>query len=244
MKKKFLSLMMAAAVVATTSVSAFAEVRDNVTYPDSENVTTQDDTDATSNVTITGNVADDKGNMPTASFKVTVPTAASFTVNKGGFIGAELEVKNEGPQEIEVYAQRFTRATGGSGEIQTVTEQAIKADTGNKLSRANVSLKLEGQRIGDQDSVAYLSVANGGNGVYRQNTLAESDVAGADGVKLLVLGAGNVTEKKGNIILSGSAAKGAVNKAIADKFQLTLKIKKVTKSAEGAGETQDDQHRG
>ena len=231
MKKKFLSLMMAAAVVATTSVSAFADVRGDVTYPDSANVETQDNQDGSAEVTITGKIADDQGNMPTASFKVTVPTAANFTVTKNGFYGPTLEVKNEGSQEIEVYAQRFTRAAGGSGEIQTVAEKTIKADTGNTLSRANVSLKLEGQRFEgeDEDSVAYLSVTNGGNGVYTENTLEEGVVAEADGVKLLVLGAGNVTEQKGNIRLNGSAGKGRVANAITDKFQLTLKIRKVTK---------------
>lgn len=230
MKKKFLSLMMAAAMVATTSISAFA-ADTSVETPATPNVITQDDRDGSADVTITGNVADEQGNMPAASFKVTVPTAANFTVTKNGFYGPTLEVKNEGSQDIEVYAQRFTRAAGGSGEIQTVKEQAIKDDTSNALSRAHVSLKLEGQRFDGEaeDSVAYLSVTNGGNGVYTENTLEEGVVAEADGVKLLVLGAGNVTEQKGNIRLNGSAGKGRVTKAITDKFQLTLKIRKVTK---------------
>lgn len=238
MKKKFLSLMMAAAVVATTSVSAFA-ADSSVETPTTPNVTTQDDKDGSADVTITGNIADEQGNMPAASFKVTVPTAASFTVTKNGFYGPKLEVKNAGSQEIEVYAQSFTRVDEGSGEIKTVKEQDIK--TNNRLSRANVSLKLEGQRFEGkkEDSVAYLSVANGGNGVYTKNTLSADDVAEADGVKLLVLGAGNVTEQKDNIILKGSAGQGAVNKAIDDKFQLTLKIKKVTKVAEVTEGNQD-----
>ena len=64
MKKKFLSLMMAAAVVATTSVSAFAA-----------NVTGSDASEAQTDVTITGNVQDNQGNDAVGTFKVTVPTS-------------------------------------------------------------------------------------------------------------------------------------------------------------------------
>lgn len=234
MKKKFLSLMMAAAVVATTSVSAFADSTiGGVTYPDSPNVITQDDTETTSDVTITGNVTDDKGNMPTASFKVTVPTAASFTVNKSGFIGADLEVKNEGTQEIEVYAKSFSRVSGGTGKINTVTEEQIAGDnTGSpNFTKAHVSLKLEGQRFEGktEDSVAYLNAVNGKRGVYTQSSLQDSALAEGDGVKLLALRAGDTTPQTAKIKLKGTAGTGEVTTAITDKFQLTLKIKKVTK---------------
>ena len=234
MKKKFLSLMMAAAVVATTSVSAFADVvREGVTYPDSANVISQDDAGATSNVTITGNIVDKKGNMPTASFKVTVPTAASFTVNKSGFIGADLEVKNEGPQEIEVYAQSFSRVSGGTGLINTVKESDITRDNGSgadpTLTKADVALKLEGQNFeGSEDGVAYLKAVNGKKGVYKRDTLEESELA-EDGVKLLKLKAGDTNPQKDIIRLDGLAGSKEVESAITDKFQLTLKIKKVKK---------------
>lgn len=229
MKKKFLSLMMAAAVVATTSVSAFAadNVDASVETPREANVTDEDNQERTTEVTITGKIADDNGKMPAASFKVTVPTAANFTVTQKSFYGPRLEIKNQGPQAIEVYAQRFTRAAGGSEAIQTVEEDTVKGDNGTNVPRTNVSLKLEGQRFKDQaeNSVAYLSVTNGGNGVYTGKTL--NVAAGADGVKLLALGAGNVTEQTGTITLEGVAGKGPVSDgAKSDKFQLTLRIKK------------------
>ena len=82
MKKKFLSLMMAAAVVATTSVSAFAA-----------NVTDSDENEAQTDVKITGNVQDASGNDAPGTFKVTVPTTTNFTVtNKGVLLGNELEI--------------------------------------------------------------------------------------------------------------------------------------------------------
>lgn len=233
MKKKFLSLMMAAAVVATTSVSAFA-AGNEVTMPDKENVTTRDDQDAQQNVTITGNVTDENGNMPSTSFKVTVPTAANFTVTQNGFVGPTLEVKNKGSQEIEVYAQSFRRIGGGTGKINTVKAKEIKDDSKEnpKLTRADVALNLEGQ----SNQKAYLKVSNGETGVYTEDTLTNS--AGDNGVKLLSLGAGNDVEQKGSITLNGSSGTKKVNTAITDKFQLTLKIKKVTKGAGSAGSVQ------
>lgn len=233
MKKKFLSLMMAAAVVATTSVSAFADSTiGGVTYPDSANVITQDNQDGSADVTITGNVTDEKDNMPSTSFKVTVPTAASFTVNKSGFIGADLEVKNEGAQEIEVYAKSFSRVGGGTGTINTVKEEDITNDNvSNPIrTKADVSLKLEGQNFGEtEDSVAYLSAVNGKRGVYTESSLEDDVLAEGDGVKLLALSAGDVNPQTAKIKLKGAAGTKTVPTAITDKFQLTLKIKKVNK---------------
>lgn len=227
MKKKFLSLMMAAAVVATTSVSAFAAGND-VTMPSEANVKTQDNQDGNADVTITGNITDQSGNMPSTSFKVTVPTAANFTVTQNTFVGPTLEVKNEGSQEIEVYAQSFRRISGGTGTINTVTAEQIKQDNENhadspELTRAHVALNLEGP----SNEKAYLKVSNGETGVYTNDTLQTS--AGDQGVKLLSLGAGDTDPQIGTIKLKGSAGKGEVTKAINDKFQLTLKIRKVTK---------------
>ena len=232
MKKKFLSLMMAAAVVATTSVSAFAST---------QTIESQDDRDGRADVTITGKVADENGNMPTTSFRVTVPTTASFTVNKSSLVGPKLEVKNEGSQGIDVYAQSFTRVSTGSGDISLVSAQEIAKDTSKKLTRAHVALRLEGQ----DGKEAYLGETKTGNGIYEDADLAEEHIPAnkADGVKLLTLSAGDVNEQKDNIVIKGSAGSQSVGTAISDEFQLTLKIKKVTKSTEGAGDSQDNQHR-
>lgn len=220
MKKKFLSLMMAAAVVATTSVSAFAST---------QTIESKDDKDGRANVTITGKVEDNKGNMPTANFKVTVPTTASFTVNKSAVVGPQLEVKNEGSQEIEVYAQSFTRL--GSGGISLVSAKKIAEDTSKELTRAHVALRLEGQ----DGKEAYLGETKTGNGIYEDADLERIPTNKVDGVKLLTLSAGDVDEQKDNIVIKGSAGSKSVESAISDEFQLTLKIKKVTKGTASAG---------
>ena len=72
MKKKFLSLMMAAAMVATTSVSAFAK-----DYKWTE------DTEQNADVTITGNVADDGGHFVPGTLSVSIPTTTTYTTIDG-----------------------------------------------------------------------------------------------------------------------------------------------------------------
>lgn len=215
MKKKFLSLMMAAAVVATTSVSAFAaeEVDSSVTGK-----TTIDDVldsgEIEHNVNITGKIQNKDGVMPATTFKVTVPTAANFTVSSSGtLVGPELEVKNEGPQGIEVYATDFSKVTNGSLKVVKSTEL-----TGEP--RSTVSLKL----VVNGAEKAHLAADGTKNGVYQNGDL-ENQTEG--GEKLLSLGAASTNEvQKKSIQIKGSAGNQPVNKAASDIFKLVLKIKK------------------
>ena len=221
MKKKFLSLMMAAAVVATTSVSAFAAGND-VTMPSAANVTTQDNEDATANVKINGNIQDEKGNDAPGTFKVTVPTAANFTVNQNGvLVGPELVVKNQGNQSVQVYAQNFS---AGQGNIKVVSEDTIATDKGNaqpQLDRTSISLKLRG----DSTQTAYLEANNGKSGVHGQPDLSDTTNTG---ILLTTLSAGTDENPTSKIInLEGSAGSKPITKAVSDSFTLTLKIKKV-----------------
>ena len=229
MKKKFLSLMMAAAVVATTSVSAFAAGND-VEMPSSANVTTSDAADGTAQVQINGNIQDEKGNDAPSTFKVTVPTAANFTVNQNGvLVGPTLTVKNQGSQSVKVLAKSFS---AGNGYIKVVSEKKINEDkklSDSKLDRTNVSLKL----TGDSGTVAYLGASNGVGGVYGEEDLTS---VSTDGILLTTLDAG--TESKpttSDITLTGVAGKKTVKDPVSDSFTLTLKIKKVTKGSEVSG---------
>lgn len=212
MKKKFLSLMMAAAVVATTSVSAFAST--NL-------INSADDKEAQSEVQITGKVQNNAGKDPVGTFKVTVPTTAEFTVTKdGNVIGPKLEVSNAGSQEIDVYAYKFVDESG-SGKINVVGENALLADS--DAENTKVSLKLVGL---NGDGTAYLTSDNSGNGVY--GNLEVNDNPGDSGVKVLRLqGGSEQAPVSGRISLEGRAGKHAVADAVQDDFKLTLKIKKV-----------------
>ena len=218
MKKKFLSLMMAAAVVATTSVSAFA-----TTNP---NVTNSDDVDGTANVKIVGEVENDLGGKPAGRFEVTVPTTASFTVDKNGnFITSnKITIKNGGVQKIDVYANKFVDATKADGEGITVVEA-----NGLKLkNRKYVALNLQGD-----EGTVYLKTEDTTdgtkNGLYTDNNLGEK--ADGEDLKLATIASGET----GDLTLQGeaggldkTASGGAVENAVSNNFTLTLKIKKST----------------
>ena len=227
MKKKFLSLMMAAAVVATTSVSAFA-ADSNVEMPSSANVISSDATDGSAQVQINGNIQDQNGNDATGTFKVTVPTSANFTVNKNGaLIGPTMTIKNEGSQKIEVLAQNFS---SGTGAIKIISEDKIKADKAKgsseqEYSRNTISLKLMGEfKTDGAQKVAYLGASDAGNGVYGQPDLG---TVSSNGVSLLTLEAGDSNATTGTIAIEGSAGPKTIQSAVSDNFTLTLRIKKV-----------------
>ena len=217
MKKKFLSLMMAAAVVATTSVSAFAAETDtNVDMPTQSNINSLDSSARSHEVTITGKVQSKTGEMPTANFKVTVPTAANFTVTSGGkVVGPELKVKNEGPQAIEVHATDFYKETDGSLKVVAASELSNEP-------RSTVSLRLT---VNGEDKV-HLAADDTRSGVFTTGAL-DHKVNNDEG-KLLSLAAGVNGEQTETIQIKGSAGTGteSMDHAATDTFKLVLKIKK------------------
>ena len=219
MKKKFLSLMMAAAVVATTSVSAFAAENDtNVDMPTQSNINSLDSSPRSHEVTITGKVQSDNGEMPATTFKVTVPTAANFTVNSAGtVVGPTLTVKNEGTQAVKVLAQDFENT--GEGKIKVLGANTIKEGK-QTLDRSNMSLNL----LAEDGKVAYLAAGNGVHGVSKDPNLGEL----AEEVELLDLTAGqNGVAVEKSFTLKGTAGTNqGVTKPISETFKLTLKIKK------------------
>ena len=206
MKKKFLSLMMAAAVVATTSVSAFASTTQ--TIKDSEEVGGQ------AQITVTGDVEDSEGHTKPGTLNVTVPTAANFTVNKEKkFVGTEIKVQNNGTQDIDVFAYEFIDPTQNSG----ITVKK-KSDLQSTDKTNIVALRLEGN-IG----VAHFASEAGGNrGVYANE--GHTGSAGQDGVKIANILKGDFYDLslKGDIHESASI----VDTAESDRFTLRLKIKK------------------
>ena len=221
MKKKFLSLMMAAAVVATTSVSAFAADNNvHVTMPKDANVTEKDDQEPTQDVEITGHVQGNNGEMPATTFKVTVPTAANFTVtSQSKLVGPELTIKNEGPQGVDVYAYNFSNT--GSWAIKVVGENTVADGEGAAVERSTVSLKL----LVDEVPQAYLgaSAAAGKEGIYDDPNLATKKT---EGKKLFTLESGVDEAKTKKVKIAGTAGKSGIANPVADTFKLVLKKKK------------------
>ena len=163
---------------------------------------------------------DDKGNMPVTNFKVTVPTAANFTVtSQGKLVGPELTIKNEGPQGVDVYAYNFSNT--GSGAIKVVGENTVADGEGAAVERSTVSLKL----LVDEVPQAYLgaSAAAGKEGIYDDPNLATKKT---EGKKLFTLEAGVDEVKTKKVKIAGTAGKSGIANPVADTFKLVLKIKK------------------
>lgn len=205
MKKKFLSLMMAAAVVATTSVSAFAD-----------EYSWSDKSDKDVDINITGDVTSSTDQVIGGTLSVSIPTATTFTVSKGGEVTAPaIKVQNRGTQSVDVYAYKFVDQTPNeNSEITVVGAERLKTAT----STAMLSLRLSGS-LGK----AYLKSESSGNGVYTDDNCQNRSTD--SGVKLISV-SGNNSE---SITLVGETKSGdntAPDKAVQDNFVLTLKIKK------------------
>lgn len=208
MKKKLLSLVLAGAMVASTSVSAFAQ---NKTITDLETK------EPTTDVTITGSVIDDTDNAPTGTFNVTVPTTAAFTVTKEGDLqGVRINIENNGEQNIDVYAEKFvdTKPTEG---IRVVAENELKNN-----NRTYVSLSITGK-----SNAVYLKSEDTNNGSNKglYTTSALSSAASGEQLKLTSISA----RDNGYLTLEGKAGGNdstPVEEPIKNDFTLTLKIKK------------------
>ena len=204
MKKKFLSLMMAAAVVATTSVSAFAQ-----------DYSWSDKTDKDVKVNITGDVTSRSGEVIGGTLSVSVPTTTTFTVAQDGTVTAPgINVKNSGTQAVDVYAYKFADETPNDGsEITVVGENDLQ----NADSTAKLSLKLDG----GNGKVYLKSIANE-SGLFTDPDCGTK--ASPEGVKLASVD----VDRTQAITLTGKTKTGAQapSAPVQDKFVLTLKIKK------------------
>lgn len=207
MKKKLLSLVLAGAMVASTSVSAFA---DTITNPDTEQPTT--------NVTITGKVLDNTGNEAAGTFNVTIPTSATFTVDQNGTLhGTKIKVTNNGVQNIDVYADKFIDTQNGTG-ISVMKEAELKT-----VDRSHVSLSLEGNL-----KTLYLKSEGDGDyaGLYTDKSL---DTKADESTSKIATVRSN---QEIDLTLSGKAGGNnttPITEGINNNFTLTLKIKKSDK---------------
>lgn len=216
MKKKLLSLVLAGAMVASTSVSAFAEDK---TY-------TITDGGQEHQVTITGDVQNTEGNVVAGTISVTVPTAMAFTVTKDGAVeGGKIEVVNKGKEHVEVIAKEFTDTTPSTGIVLVKDgELDNKLDSSeNTNSKRYMSLKL----TGSNGSVGLVSAKSGNqtgfvdeSGTEIQNTANTSLGSAWENNNLSLSISGRA---KSN---TTSTSYSAPNAPVQDTFNLVLKIQK------------------
>lgn len=213
MKKKLLSLVLAGAMVASTSVSAFASST-NVVGGSDEGTPTTD-------VEITGQVLNNQGEAPAGTFKVTVPTAASFTVNSDGkFVApSDITIQNGGEQSVDIYAESFTD-TNPNGGITVVKESDLKS-----MNKTNVSLS-----IGGNSGVVFLGSNKGDN---QKGLYSAQDFSAQSGNFLLSTIAAHGED---NLRLTGNAggsngdlSEDVKQNGVSDRFTLVLKITKTPK---------------
>lgn len=221
MKKKLLSLVLAGAMVASTSVSAFAA--------DTETYNIDSTTSQNHKVTITGDIADGHNETLPSTITVTIPTAMAFKVDKDGNVsGGKIEVVNKSNESVEVVAEKFSDSTPDS-KIVLVK----KSDLDNKIAQGKtandgktyMSLDL----VGETNTVGLVSDTN----VSETGFVKDSDGSAITTSTKTTLGNavnGSSLELKliGNAKHSDSTqyAYGAPTTAINDTFNLILKIQK------------------
>ncbi len=204
MKKKLLSLVLAGAMVASTSVSAFAA---------ETTVTSTNGKDVDHKIEITGNVAKtEDGSILPGTISVTVPTTANFVVNEDGELsGTTIGVTNTGTENVDIYAYEFIDTGRGTG----IT---VKRSLGDSDTRDNITLYLRGQ----EGSAYFSSAADITRGIYKDD-VQNQGVENQDGIKLASL----TTGEKVNLELKGKGGThGSLGEAIREEFTLKLKIKK------------------
>lgn len=144
MKKKLLSLVLAGAMVASTSVSAFADTKN---YEIGENGQEH-------KVTITGDVEDSQGATVPGTISVTVPTSVSFTIGSDGVVTAgdiEIVNRNNNQDKVEVVVKQFDDPKSTTGIV--LVKDADLDSQSDTASTVHASLKL----AGDDDSVELVS---------------------------------------------------------------------------------------
>ena len=219
MKKKLLSLMMAATMVATGTVSAFAAntATGSKTIGGDAVDSTGQRLEYQSEIKITGDVADDNNNFKPGTINVTVPTAAAFQVDKNGtFTGATLDVVNNGTDAVEVFVDKFIDTNNAVG-IEVVSRDRIDTESG--LTRDKISLSLKGNV-----STAYLKTeaSTNNSGVYSDRQLQQEV---GNGHKIAEV----QPSDKQTLTLEGAAGQThtGVPSAIKDDFTLKLMVRKV-----------------
>lgn len=189
----------------------------NILRTSSGNITGSDTTEQKHNISITGNVLNDKGEMPSGTFQVVVPTTASFTVNeKGQFLTIPFTIKNEGYQNIDVYAYKFIDVDKTAG-----INVKAKSEITERASRSDIAMNIYGN-----NGTAYFKTENVNEektGIYNEADLQTS--SSSDGIKISRISANS----QDVLTLQGEAGKNSnIDTAISNTFTLILKIKKST----------------
>lgn len=214
MKKKLLSLVLAGAMVASTSVSAFAA---DTTVPTKETTIESNETEKDIQIGVTGNILNDDGNTVPGTISVTVPTATTFSVDAstGELTSPNMTITNRGDERIKVTASKFEDANG-TEKINIVKPTEFGNDPAQK-ERGTVWLRLTG-------ASQNLGLTSEGTGKMYNSTYAQEQTVSSN-YEIGKIAKGEVM----NLTLEGKGGTLATDTkssddAIQDKFTLVLKI--------------------
>lgn len=211
MKKKLLSLVLAGAMVASTSVSAFADVTTISSYKDESN---------TANVTMNGALEGNNGEIPSGTISVSVPTALNFKVDKNGTVsGGDIKITNNGVDTVDITAIKFYDTTPTSGITVKTPDELSSPDS---LDRSNIVLNIGGSN-GKRAFFKSESAGSNGNGIYDETGSNEDS-----GIKVATIngnGSSDTLTLRGFAGTSTLVGEGSTN-GLTDEFTLTLKITK------------------
>lgn len=219
MKKKLLSLVLAGAMVASTSVSAFAA---DTTVLTKETTIESNEKEKDVQIGITGNILNDDGNTVPGTISVTVPTATTFSVDAstGKLTSPKMQIANNGEEGIKVIASKF-EDSNGEEEINIVKKDKFEEKTIAENERGTVWLRLTGA----SQNLGLTSEKNGsGNGKMYDNDYNTAQTAESN-YEIGKIAKGEVM----NLTLEGKGGTLATDTkssddAIQDKFTLVLKI--------------------
>lgn len=215
MKKKFLSLMMAGAIVASTSVSAFAATPTATTTEEKTILGSENEKDI--NIGITGDILDNDGNAKPGTINVTVPTAANFIVDKTGALNSgDMVIKNNSNEGLVVIANKFVDSNG-ERDIDIITKTKFDEEGGASSKQRNkiwLTLNSGTKTVG--------LTSEGEGKIY--NYEYTQDGAGTEMGKIPAQGSMTLQ------LLGGGGTQpdtsSAANTSIRDEFSLVLKIKR------------------
>ena len=146
---------------------------------------------------------------------VTIPTSAAFTVkNDSSFVGASLNITNNGEVPIDISVDEFIDPNGNEG-IELVTNADVRSNEGTTYKRNQINLWLKNE---SENKIIYL----GNRKLYSQ--LGENHLIINDNDKKI---ATVLSKNSSKIDMDGKAGVNSLdkNEPIRDNFKLILKIK-------------------
>ncbi len=171
MKKRFLSLALAA-MVAVPATSAYAAT-----------LTGSDTQPLTQSVTVSGSVSTNQGIAPQGKIEVELPTALSFSVDKNGTLqGSEYQVTNRSSKAVVVSVESFTDTTPADGAGINVKQTSQITE---ESKRSDVALKLVGKPVlnsGTTTEVDLSSINSTGDDILEVAPNGKSGVINLTGI--------------------------------------------------------------